>query len=56
MKNKYRRKDGATQYTFTPDPKNREWLNHASEKNRRPISVEINLLIEKARLNDETYG
>lgn len=42
-------------YTFTPDPENKKWMVHDAKRNRRPMSAQLNILIEKARLSDETY-
>lgn len=42
-------------YTFVPEKENRDYLSFLSRKNRRSMSAEINMLIEAARINDESY-
>lgn len=42
-------------YTFTPDPENKRWLEHAAIMHRRSQSAQLNIVLEKARLEDPTF-
>lgn len=46
----------AMPYTFIPDLENKRWLEHSAQKNRRSMSAELNLLIEKLRLEDTEFN
>ena len=43
-------------YTFTPEPENKRWMEYSAKKNRRSMASELNILIEKARLEDKSYS
>lgn len=40
-------------FTFIPEQKNRVWLEETAAKNRRSMSAEINIALERAMLADD---